>query len=160
MMILICYSLNVLHNTVKSLFALLHFSFSSCVKVCISCTCSQPKPCFITVTSFYSESSSALAYSMLKTSISKLMSSMYQFSAAQLNTIIVSAGPPCLCLYGSACLITVFGWGPASVSLSIIITTIAAWPAIWFTISLIFSDSAIVWLFHNVCFTYLEWLSD
>ena len=35
--VILYYNLNLLHNTVKGPFAVLHFSFSSWVKVCISC---------------------------------------------------------------------------------------------------------------------------
>ena len=51
-------------------------------------------------------------------------------------------GIPCLCLCGSLWLAVGASEGPVSTSLNVIITVVAAWTAAWFTISLMFSDSA------------------
>ena len=79
--ILLCYGLNLLHNTVKRPFTLIHFSFSSLMLVWISCRPSWPNHFFITGTFSSPESSYVLCWKYYKILIqSKLIKLLLCFS--------------------------------------------------------------------------------
>ena len=120
----------------------MHFSFSSWMQVCISCTPSLPNQFFIAET-FPSQKVYILCFlGIFDTSISKFMRSMYMSCLPQLDAGFTSTGPLCLCLCGSLWLTVMLSWNLASASLSAIITTISACTVV---------------LVICVC-DYLEWL--
>ena len=86
---------------------------------------------------FYSSVNSyGLLSGMFMISISKLSNSLDMFWAFQLNEGFYKAGSPCLCLgcsLGLAILVAVLG--PASASLSMVITAITAQMTPWLTIA-------------------------
>ena len=143
----------MLHHTVKRPFAVLHFSFSSWVKVCIRCKSSHPSQFFITAT-LAPWKVHALLSRILDTSISKFISSMYLSCVPKLNASFMSTGPLCLCLCGSLWLTEVFSQDPASIPVSAIITAITVGMATWFT-SLILSDLALSYLSSYMYFCLL-----
>ena len=85
----------------------------------------------------------AFIWSMIVTSISKLANYTYLSLAFQSNEGFSSASPLCLCLMGFLGLAASVAYlDPTHVSLSAIITAVAAWMAAWLTADCIVSNSA------------------
>ena len=141
--ILLYRTLNLLHNTAKRPFIILHFSFSSWIKVCISCRPSWTSQFFLTGAFSSSEISYSLVFRMFITSTSKVMISVYLSCMFQLNACFTSTGAWCLCLCSSLWVTRVVTWGSAFASLSSIITVFIVCMAAWFTTYMLLPDSAI-----------------
>ena len=108
----------------------LHPSFSSFVNVVISFKPSQPSLFFISETFSSLVSFYVFVSRMFVTTISKFNNSRDLSCTFKLNEGFSRASPPCLFLCGSLGLAVGASQGPASASLSTIVTAVTNWMAI------------------------------